>query len=314
MSRRRPSRWHGLLPVYKKAGPTSHDIVDIARQALGERRIGHTGTLDPMAEGMLLLCVGRATRLQQYLLSWDKTYHGLVRLGHATTTYDAEGAPTEPQGTPPELDRTVLDELEHSFSGKIKQIPPPYSAKKVAGKKLYELARNGEHVIVEPKEVTVHSLSIDTVEQSFVPIQVRTSSGFYVRSLAHDIGLHLGCGAHLHSLRRVCIGPYAIEDAITQDDLETAAEPEQIIEGPCWVPLESIQLPYPNITLNPGASERFRHGQEVIVLRAGTDPLAADSLLTVRAQSGALLGIGRVENVLARGRTLNIRPAVVMET
>jgi tRNA U55 pseudouridine synthase TruB len=115
-------------------------------------------------------------------------------------------------------------------------------------------------------------------------------------------------------LRRVCIGPYAIEGAIAQDDLEAAAEPEQIIEGQYWVPMAGIQLPYPNITLNPGAGDRFRHGQEVIVLRAGTEPLSADSLLTVRSQAGALLGIGRVENVLARGRTLNIRPAVVMET
>jgi tRNA pseudouridine55 synthase len=314
MSRRRPSRWHGLLPVYKKAGPTSHDIVDIARKALGERRIGHTGTLDPMAEGMLLLCVGRATRLQQYLLSWDKTYHGVVRLGYATTTYDAEGEAIDPQGEPPEINRAMLDEIEQSFSGKIKQIPPPYSAKKVAGRKLYELARSGEQVIVEPKEVTVHSLKIDGVEQGFLPLQASTSSGFYVRSLAHDMGLHLGCGAHLHSLRRVCIGPYSIEDAITQDDLEATTEPEEIVNGPRWVRLDQIQLPYPKITLNPGAGDRFRHGQEVIVLRAGTEPLSADSLVTVRSQTGTLLGIGRVENILARGRTLNIRPAVVIET
>jgi tRNA pseudouridine55 synthase len=125
MSRRRPARFHGLLPVFKKAGPTSHDVVDMARKALGERRIGHTGTLDPMAEGLLLLCVGQATRLQQYLLRWDKTYRGEVKLGHATTTYDGEGEVQEPTGPPPKLDRATLDGLEPQFRGEIEQVPPP---------------------------------------------------------------------------------------------------------------------------------------------------------------------------------------------
>jgi tRNA pseudouridine55 synthase len=160
MSRRRPSRFHGLLPVFKKAGPTSHDVVDMARKALRERRIGHTGTLDPMAEGLLLLCVGQATRLQQFLLRWDKTYHGETKLGWATTTYDGEGEIQDPQGEPPQISQETLDRLETQFSGEIQQVPPPYSAKKVAGKKLYELARRGEQVIPEPKTVTVHNFSL----------------------------------------------------------------------------------------------------------------------------------------------------------
>ena len=127
MGRRRPSRFHGLLPVAKLSGPTSHDVVDMARKALKERRIGHTGTLDPMAEGLLLLCVGQATRLQQFLLEWDKTYLGTVQLGHATTTYDAEGEPKEPRGEVPDLGPGDLAELEQRFSGTIDQIPPPYS-------------------------------------------------------------------------------------------------------------------------------------------------------------------------------------------
>jgi tRNA pseudouridine55 synthase len=135
VSRRRPSRIHGLLPVFKKAGPTSHDVVDMARKALRERRIGHTGTLDPMAEGLLLLCIGQATRLQQFLLQWDKIYRGKVLLGNATTTYDREGDAIDPHGEPPALDRAALDSLEGQFKGEILQLPPPYSAKKVGGRK-----------------------------------------------------------------------------------------------------------------------------------------------------------------------------------
>ena len=135
MSRRRhPPRFSGLLPVIKEAGPTSHDVVDMARRALKERRIGHTGTLDPMAEGLLLLCVGHATRLQQYLLGWPKTYHGVVRLGFATTTYDREGEEAEPRGEAPVCDSDVLAGLQERFSGTFDQVPPPYSAKKVDGR------------------------------------------------------------------------------------------------------------------------------------------------------------------------------------
>ena len=167
MSRRRPSRIHGLLPIYKRPGPTSHDVVDMARKALRERRVGHTGTLDPMAEGLLLLCVGQATRLQQYLLLWDKTYRGEVKLGHATTTYDGEGEAQDPADTPPKLDRATLDDLVPQFRGEIEQVPPPYSAKKVAGKKLYELAR--ETVAEYPVYQPVHNvLFLATTELGFV--------------------------------------------------------------------------------------------------------------------------------------------------
>lgn len=231
MSPRRPPRWHGLLPVYKRAGPTSHDVVDIARKALGERRIGHTGTLDPMAEGLLVLCVGMATRLQSYLLEWDKTYRGLIRLGSATTTYDREGEPIEPSGPVPEVDQATLDRLASRFVGEIEQVPPPFSAKKVGGRKLYELARSGEAVQVAAKKVRVHSLTLSPTEPGQLSLEVRTSSGFYVRSLAHDVGLDLGCGAHLEHLQRVAIGPYELADAMPQEQL-SAATTEQVLESP----------------------------------------------------------------------------------
>ncbi len=313
MSRRRPSRYHGLLPVFKKAGPTSHDVVDMARKALHERRIGHTGTLDPMAEGLLLLCVGQATRLQQYLLRWDKTYRGEAKLGWATTTYDGEGEVQDPQGEPPRLDQETLDRLASRFSGEIQQVPPPYSAKKVAGKKLYELARSGEEVKPEPKTVTVRDLSLRMKGPDLLSLEATTSTGFYVRSLAHDIGVELGCGGHLHHLHRVAIGPYGVADAIDQEALQTATKEDEIIHGPSWIPLENVALPFPEISLNSSAAERFVHGQDVMVFRSGTDAPDVESKVVLRGVGNRLLGIGTVRAVLARGRTLNIAPSMVLD-
>lgn len=314
MSRRRPSQFNGLLPVYKKAGPTSHDVVDMARKALRERRIGHTGTLDPLAEGLLLLCVGHATRLQQFLLRWDKRYEGEVRLGHATTTYDCEGEPTEPRGDVPEIDDEVLARLTAQFCGEIEQVPPPYSAKKVQGKKLYELARNGETVTPEPKTVRVEKLSLKATAPDVLKVDATTSTGFYVRSLAHDIGVELGCGGYLQHLHRASIGPYTAAGALTQDALEAAHDPETIIEGPAWVPIESISLPFPGIDLNSAAAERFTHGQEVVVFSPGLENVETGGSVIVRGTNKNFLGIGTVRAVLARGRTLSVAPEMVIGT
>ncbi len=314
MSRRRPSRFHGLLPVFKKAGPTSHDVVDMARKALGERRIGHTGTLDPMAEGLLLLCVGQATRLQQYLLLWNKTYRGKIQLGHATTTYDGEGEAQEPTGTPPELDRATLDSLAPQFRGEIEQVPPPYSAKKVAGKKLYELARSGEKVTPEPKTVMVHHLEIEAAPPDRLLVEATTSSGFYVRSLAHDIGVALGCGGHLQHLLRTAIGPYTTDRALPQEALQTTESAKEIIDGDAWIPLDEVALPFEEIELNSTAADRFVHGQEVVVFKTGVEHLTPDSNVLIRGSDNRLLGIGSVRAVLARGRTLSITPSMVLNT
>lgn len=312
MSRRKPPRFSGFLPVVKESGPTSHDVVDKARRALGERRIGHTGTLDPMAEGLLLLCIGHATRLQQYLLGWPKTYQGTVRLGFATTTYDREGESTDPQGEVPILDHETLGGLEERFSGAFDQVPPLYSAKKVDGKKAYELARSGKIVEIEAKPVTVHSLALESSKENEIDLRVEASTGFYVRSLAHDIGHLLGCGGYLHHLRRLAIGPYNIENALTQEALEKAKDPSEIIESDAWIPLEKTLLPYPEITINATAADRFVHGQEVVVIKSGSDTVETEDRVVVRAADGGLIGIGSVQAVLARGRTLTVHPAMVL--
>ncbi len=311
MSRRRPSRWHGLLPVNKKTGPTSHDIVDIARRSLKERRIGHTGTLDPMAEGLLLLCVGRATRLQQYLLKWDKAYRGRVRLGWTTDTYDAEGERVGDAQQTEEISPERLSELEEKYSGRFDQMPPAYSAKKVGGKKLYEMARQGHEVEITPKAVEVHSLHLHQEDTDNLVVEVETESGFYVRSLAHDIGQDLGWGAHLRRLERTRIGPFLLDEAIKQDELEKAPDPETVIEGPHWIPLAKIPLPFPSVEINPTAASRFIHGQEVVVLRSGTDILEPNGPIAVRS-GDQLLGIGEVTCIVARGRTITVRPSLVL--
>jgi tRNA pseudouridine55 synthase len=312
MSRRRPPRFSGLLPIVKETGPTSHDVVDKARRALKERRIGHTGTLDPMAEGLLLLCVGHATRLQRYLLGWPKTYSGVVRLGFATTTYDREGEETEPRAEAPVCDRETLAGLERQFSGTFDQVPPPYSAKKVDGKKLYELARSGQTVVIEPKSVTVHELSLRSERAAEIDLTVTTSTGFYVRSLAHDIGGVLGCGGYLHHLCRLAIGPYNTENALPEKRLEDARDPAEIIESGAWIPLDKILLPFPDLTVNAAAADRFAHGQEVVVFRSGSEVIEPEDQIAVRSPTDALIGIGRVQSVLARGRTLTIHPEMVL--
>lgn len=314
MSRRRSSLWHGLLLVAKRPGPTSHDVVDIARRALGERRIGHTGTLDPMAEGLLVLCVGQATRLQQYLVRWEKTYCGQIRLGHATTTYDGEGEPADPRGAVPELDRAALASLEARFAGEVAQAPPPYSAKKIGGMRMYDLARSGHPAVAEPKTVTVHALSLERLDHDLLGVQVTVSSGFYVRSLAHDVGTELGCGAYLDHLQRVSIGPYSLETAISQSLLETADDPRLVVGHPGWIPIDRIALPFAEVQLNRGATERFAHGQEVVVLRSGGGSLSVDSEVTVRSPGDRLLGVGLVQSVLARGRTVGLRPSMVLQS
>ncbi len=302
-----PAR-NGFLLVDKPAGPTSHDVVQAARRALKERRIGHTGTLDPAATGLLLLCIGKATRLQQYLLGWEKTYHGEIRLGWATTTYDAEGEPLTDARPVPELTDALVASLAAPFSGEFEQLPPPYSAKKTGGRKFYELARAGEDVPREPKRVQVQSIRLETTGQDRLAFQVTCSSGTYLRSLAHDIGEMLGCGGHLASLRRVRIGPWRVEDAVSA---ETLANRPQEMEPGAFVSLAASILPFPEVVLNPTALDHFAHGQEVAV-REVEGTFVPGAPVAVRDRSGELIGVGVALAFLARARTVNVAPRMVL--
>ncbi|HVO52599.1 MAG TPA: tRNA pseudouridine(55) synthase TruB [Thermoanaerobaculia bacterium] len=297
----------GVLLVDKPEKLTSHDVVDVTRRLLGTRRIGHTGTLDPAATGLLVLCVGRAGRLQSFLTGWDKTYEGTIVFGVATDTYDTEGTPAGEPHPDPAPSRARLEEACRAFTGEILQVPPPFSAKKIAGRKFYELARAGEPVPETPKAVTVRSLDILDLDGAVARFRVSCTSGTYIRSLAHDIGKALGTGAHLGSLRRISIGPFRLEEARTLLVLEALA-PEERFGKPSWLTLSEIPLPFPAVALAPAEAAKVRSGHGVPV----RVPEGAGGSSMVRlTESGELLALGTLEP-LGRGALALARPKVVL--
>ena len=210
----------GFLNIYKPKGKTSHDVVAILRRLTKIKQIGHTGTLDPFAEGVLPICIGKATRLIEYLED-DKAYIGTVQFGKSTTTYDIEG-----EGVNFSEKKATLEELESAlpnFRGEIQQFPPIYSAIKVNGKKLYEYARKGEEVKIEPRNVTLYKLDIVNFnyENQTAELLIECSKGTYIRSIAHDLGEALGCYGHLIKLVRIKAGKFEINEAIKLETLET---------------------------------------------------------------------------------------------
>ena len=209
---------NGVLLLDKPSGPTSHDVVARLRRATGERAIGHTGTLDPRATGLLPLVLGRATRLASWLSSGDKTYEATICLGVATDTDDADGQPIGAVAALPAAG-VVLEALD-AFRGTFQQVPPRHSAKKIAGRKAYELARRAQPVDLAPVAVTVTALERLSFDGAFLQIRVSAGSGFYVRALARDLGERLGCGAHLYALRRTRSGGFAVASAIPLDEAE----------------------------------------------------------------------------------------------
>jgi tRNA pseudouridine55 synthase len=208
----------GLLIVDKPVGPTSHKIVTLVRRGMGIRKVGHAGTLDPRASGVLVLCLGPATRLSEYLSTSSKRYEAVVRFGAATQTYDSEGQIVRQTDKTPT--RAEIEALLPEFRGEIEQVPPPFSAIKVRGKKAYELARQGEDVDLEPRTVTIHHLEILNYKAPDLVLDVECTAGTYIRSLAHEFGERLSCGAHLAKLRRTKAGPFTLEDAVPLPKLE----------------------------------------------------------------------------------------------
>jgi tRNA pseudouridine55 synthase len=261
---------HGALIVDKPSGPTSHDVVAVARRALHIRQIGHTGTLDPLATGVLVLLVGRATRLSQFIVQDQKEYVAEIRLGIATATYDAEGlshnsqlpTPNSQLSTPNSQLSTLesgigsLDNVLDDFRGTFLQTPPPFSAKKVDGRRAYEQARKERPVAVKPVQVTIHELErLPSPAPMLIRLRMVVSAGFYVRSLAHDVGQRLGCGAHLEALRRTRSGPFSIDDSITLDTLMGGA--------PAVVPMNRLLQHIPAVTLSDEGLRRASRGNVI---------------------------------------------------
>lgn len=248
---------NGFLIIDKPGGCTSHDVVRAVRKALGIKQVGHGGTLDPDATGLLLVAAGRATRLFPFLAGFDKTYRGRIRLGFSTDTYDASGLPAGPQAA--ELpDAGRLAAAMRSFVGGIEQVPPPYSAKKISGRPAYKLARERRPVNLRPVRVRVRSFEPLAYEPPFVDFEAVCSSGTYIRSLAHDLGRALGCGAHLASLRRTAVGHFRVSDAVSLDALEAAAREGAI--SPLLVPMEAGLPPMPELIIKPEALNRLANG------------------------------------------------------
>lgn len=282
---------NGLLILDKPSGITSHDVVSIVRRATGERSVGHLGTLDPMATGVLPLLLGKYTRLAQFFSDADKHYTGTIRFGFATDSFDADGTPTT---APAPLTRT-LDELRvlaTRFNGTLDQVPPVFSAKKINGVPAHKLARAGKEVPVKPARITIHNFTLDSLEGDTAAFTMHVSSGGYVRSVAHELGQLAGCGAHLASLRRTQAGPFTLAQSITVEELKslTPAQIELRLRHP-----RSILPGLPSVIVDEPTAGRLRNGMQVNVPEFSNAPLVKvfsaprDLLCVARRIAGTLV-------------------------
>jgi tRNA pseudouridine55 synthase len=273
----------GLLLVDKPPGVTSHDVVDVVRRGLGTRKVGHAGTLDPMATGLLLIGVGRATRLLRFLAALPKTYDGTMRLGIETTTLDADGDVVSE--TSVDVPAARLADAMQALVGDSLQRPPAYSAVKVGGRKLYEAAREGERLEAEPRPVRVDAFDLVSYDAPDATFRVTCSGGTYVRVLAADVGAALGCGAHLAALRRTAIGPYAVEDAVPP---EGPTEP---------LPLDAAVGHLPRLDLEPDEAVAASHGRPL-------GPAGLTGPYGVFGPDGRLIGVYEDDGPRARPKVI----------
>jgi tRNA pseudouridine55 synthase len=272
-----------VLSLDKPEGPTSHDVVAMARKALGIRRVGHTGTLDPFASGLLLLCIGRATRLAEYLTGLAKSYDAVARLGITTDTEDRDGEPSKECPDWSDLTCEAVVGAMQDFRGAVDQVPPQFSAKKVRGEAMHRRARRGEYVELAPRRITVHELELRSLDLPFMEFRVRCSSGTYVRSLARDIGEALGVGAHLTALRRTSIGAHTLEAAIAPAQLGDA----EAVSGAALSPLDVLGH-LPALVVDEESRDRLACGQTVDA------PDAAEAEHITVACDGRLVAIAEV--------------------
>lgn len=255
---------NGLLLIDKEPRCTSHDVVRHVRSAVGQRKIGHCGTLDPDATGLLLMTLGRGTRLTRFLIRAPKVYVGTLRFGTTTDTYDASGTVVDRRETTGLDDGAIRDAMQ-TFVGEYRQTPPPFCAKKVKGVKYYELARRGEEVPRESTTVTVFDfVPCSDLAEDRVEFRLSCSSGTYARSLVHELGTILGPGAHLEKLRRLQVGPFKVEDAVRVETLQHAENGLDGVGG-AWIPFDEIPLPFAEIAADAQQERRIAHGQTVLV-------------------------------------------------
>jgi tRNA pseudouridine55 synthase len=257
---------NGVLIIDKPAGLTSHDVVNRVRRILAQRSVGHLGTLDPMATGVLPLVTGNLTRLAQFYTHAEKAYEGVIRFGFATDTYDAEGEPTT-AAQDVNLKPEEVESLAGGFRGVIEQMPPPFSAKKIQGVPAYKLARKQKEVVLKPAQVEIKDFEILVVEPSRTRFRARVASGTYMRSIAHEMGQRLGCGAHLESLRRTAVAEFTLADAHTVDDLAQNFHPGQSRESQTiddlFIHPRKLLPQFPSVTADDANAARIRSGRTV---------------------------------------------------
>lgn len=268
---------NGILILDKPEGWTSQDVVSKLRGVLHERRVGHGGTLDPMATGVLPVFVGRATRAVEFFEHAEKSYEATLLLGVTTDTQDTTGTTVETR--PVTVDEEKLRAVLSRFTGVQQQLPPMYSAVKIGGKKLYELARAGKEIERKPREITVFSIALLHFENNSARLCIHCSKGTYIRTLCHDIGQALGCGGCMASLRRVQAGAYTLHDAVTLEEILAHSDPQTLLK-----PVDSLFSAYPRLTLTAGQEKCVRNGAAFTCKRA-------EGRYRVYSQSGAFLAL-----------------------
>ena len=264
-----PAPIDGALVIDKPKGKTSHDVVDAVRYLAGFRQIGHLGTLDPLATGVLVLLLGRATRLVRFYSGRRKRYSAGFRFGFATDTYDSDGQAQGPDSAPVP-DAGLLEEFAAERVGRFEQMPPAFSAKKIKGRPAYELARKGQAVELKAVEVEVYEYKLKKIEGSIARFVIECSSGTYIRSLAHEMGQKVGCGAHLAEITRTAVGEFSLEQAITLEELAEAKQAGKFTER--LIPLESLLSNFPRVNVLPVIEKRVRHGSKFNISIAQIQP------------------------------------------
>lgn len=284
---------HGLIAVDKEKGISSHDAVARMRRLLRTQKAGHFGTLDPNATGLLLIALGQATRFFDFYVKQDKLYSGRIRFGQATATYDAEGEPVGPRRDV-DLAAVDLEDLLAAFRGRLLQVPPAFSAKKFKGKPLYTYARRREPVPLEAAEVFVHELTGRAVAADILEFRALTSSGTYIRSLAHDLGQRLGCGAFLLELRRERIGRFGLEQTVTLEQAAALAAEGRLLQA--VIPIEKLLDEYPKMIVSQAGRRCVCNG---MALKASdvlkVYPTARRDLFRIFDDEGKLLAIAEKE-------------------
>ena len=283
----------GVLPVDKPAGPTSHDVVAVVRRALGIRQVGHTGTLDPFASGLLLVCIGPATRLAEYFAPLPKRYVATMRLGEATDTDDLTGTVVATSGEWRGVDAAAIDAALGAQVGTIRQLPPAFSAKKVQGERLYAAAREGRAVERTPATVTIHAIRLVAVDLPDVTFEVECGTGTYIRAIARDVGEALGVSGHLRALRRTAIGPHRVERAVPLDALGDAARVRE-----AWISPAAAVAHLPQVVVGAAGEADLRHGRAVPADAAAS----AEGPVALVSAAGELLAVGERDGVLVRPR------------